>query len=327
MTTFRFSQTTRLLALGLLFLFASCKEINPEFPPHTWSEYAYTSTSIAPRIISAIFYENEHSVWLGANGAEGLLYNDGYSWSRFNKENTGINFDSITSIVRDGNEKLWIGWKTGLATYDGNIWQEINSFKGLCVTSLAVEGIGNIKAGIKGESGGIAEFQNNKWEYYSLNNSDIPSENINAVTSDHDQVLWMATEDKGIVRFKNNTWKTMSNEITLLSQEFTCVTTAPDGSIWAGSAASQIIHFYDDTFSVLNTGTSKPITAIVATEDGSIWCSTYGAGLVKFDDAGWKTVTMENEALPSNDIYTMAKGYPGYLFFSIPDGKVLIINQ
>lgn len=327
MTTFRFSQILGPLAIGLSMMLVSCKEKNAEYPPLKWSDYGYTSTSIEPRAISAILYESEHSIWLGAQNAEGLLYFDGYTWNIFNKENTGISFDSITSFIRDGNGKLWIGWKNGLASYDGNLWQQISRFEGLCVTSVAVEGIGNIKAGIKGKSGGIAELQNNDWIFHSKSNSDIPSENINALTSDHEQLLWMATADTGIVRFKNNSWENMSSEIPLLSQEFTCVITAPDGSIWAGSSASQLIHFYDDTFTVFNTGTSKPITSIVAAENGTVWCSTSGAGLVKFDGFGWNSFTMENEALPSNDILNIAKGFPGYLFFSVPNGKILIINQ
>lgn len=326
MKTFHFSKIAT-LAFGLAILFASCKEKNPDYPPVKWSDLRYTSSAIKPRVISAIFYENEHSIWLGAQGNEGLLYFDGYKWNVFSKENTGIDFDSITSLLRDGNGKLWIGCKNGLASFDGNLWQTVNRFEGLRVTSLVVEGIGNIKAGIKSKSGGIAELQHNEWILKSKSNSDIPSENINAITCDHEQVLWMATADEGIVRVKNNSWERMSDEIPLLSQEFTCIITAPDGSIWAGSSSSQLIHFHDNTYTVLNTGTSKPITSIVAAENGAIWCSTSGAGLVKFNGSTWNSYTTLNEALTSNDILSMAKGYPGYLFFSIPNGKILITNQ
>jgi len=327
MKIFRFPQILWLLAFGLVLIFASCKEKNIEYPPPNWSEYSYLGPGISLRDISTVYYENDHSVWLGAKNKEGLLHQDGYKWNVYDKVNTGIDFDSVTSIVRDGNGKLWIGWKKGLASFDGTSWQKINEFDNRRVTAVIVEGIGNIIVGMKGESGGTAVFQNSKWFFYSLSNSGIPSENINSLTSDHEQTLWIATADKGIILFKNSTWENMSSEIPLLSQEFTCVTTASDGSIWAGSAAAQLIHFYNNTYTVYNTGTSKPITSIVIADNKTVWCSTFGAGLVNFDGTNWNSFTTDNAALPSNDILCLSKGFPGNLFFSIPGGELLLINQ
>ncbi len=311
---------------GSIFLL-SCKERNKDFPPHPWSEYFYHTSAIAARTVSAIFYENDHSVWLGAQGKEGLLLKDGYTWNAYNKANTGFEMDSVTSISRDGNGTLWVGWKTGLAEFNGNSWHKIMPFDGLCVTSIAVEGIGNIEVGIKGEKGGLAIFRDNTWTFYSLSNSSIPSQNIVSLSTDHDQLLWMATTDKGIIRLKNNQWEMMSIGIPLLSQNFTSITTSPDGSIWAGSTASQLIHYSENKFTVLNTGTSKSITSLVVADDGSVWCCTSGAGLIKYDGSVWTSFTVENAALPTNEILSIAKGTSGNLFFSIPGGKVLMIRQ
>jgi len=317
-----------LLSISVSFaILLSCKEKNDEYPPRTWSDYSYTGSGIAARNISTLFYENEHSLWLGAQGSEGLLYFDGYTWNIFDKENTGIEFDSVTSISRDGNDKIWVGWKSGLATYDGSKWRNINQFSGLRVTSVAVEGIGIIRVGIKGVSGGLATLRNEEWKFETLTNSDIPSENINSMVSDHGQVLWMASADKGVMRLKNAEWQNISDNLPLITQNFGCITKAPDGSIWAGSTASQLIHFHTDTFTILNTGTSEPITSIVTTGDGNVWCSTPGAGLIKFDGINWTSYTIENAALPSDHILCLSAGSPGYLLFSTEGGKLNLIKQ
>lgn len=310
-----------------LALLTACKEKNDEFPPRNWSEYSYTGSGIAERDISVIYYENDHSLWLGAKGKEGLLHNDGYGWTVYDNSTSGIYFDSITSIIRDGNNKLWVGWKSGLALFDGNKWQEISQFKGLRVTSVAVEGIGKIHVGIKGKSGGMATLQNTEWHFQTLVNSDIQSGDINSLVSDQDQVVWLTSADKGIIRFKNEEWESMSAGLPLLSQNFTAIAKAADGSIWAGSESSQLIHFYNDTYTILNTGTSKPITAIEVPEDETIWCGTFGAGIVCFDGKNWLSYTMENGAMPSNEIICLTAASPGYLFFSVSGGKLYLLKQ
>ncbi len=305
----------------------SCKEKNEEYPPRTWSDYTYAGSGIPLRDISTILYENDHSLWLGAKGKEGLLHNDGYKWNTYDFATTGIDFDSITTLVRDGNNKLWVGWKSGLAVYDGNSWKEIVEFAGLRVTSVVVEGIGKMRVGIKGTSGGIATMQNNEWYFQTLVNSDITSGNINSIVSDYSQVLWLATADKGIIRLKNEEWESMSSGLPLLSQNFSPITKAPDGSIWAGSEAAQLIHFHDDNYTILNTGTSKPITSIVVTDDKTIWCGTSGAGIVSFNGGSWSSYTMENAALPSNEIVYLTAASPGYLLFSVSGGKLYLLKQ
>ena len=313
--------------LACLLFVQSCKEKNEEFPPRSWSEYNYTGSGVEARDISVIYFENDHSLWLGAKGSEGLLYHDGYEWNVLDTENTGINFDSITSIIRDGNGKLWIGWRYGLANYDGTNWHEISELSGLRVTSIAVEGIAKIRVGIKGISGGLATYDGYTWQFQTLTNSEIPSGNINALASDHDQVLWLATEDKGIIRLKNEKWEVISSGLPLVSENISSIVTAPDNSIWAGSEQSQLIHFYTDTFTILNTGTSKPISSMAITEDGSVWCSTLGAGLIKFDGNNWTSFTHANSALPSDEILYLTQGNPGYLIFSTSRGTLNYIKQ
>jgi len=316
-----------IFSLLCVLMLSSCKEKNEDFPPHKWSEFFFETEGIAPRSVSAIFFENDHSFWLGARGNEGILHKDAYKWNVYDKSVTGIDFDSITAIVRDGNGKLWVGWKSGLATFDGSKWQNISTFSGLKVTSVVVEGIGNIKVSVKGSSGGVASLSKSAWTFTTTTNSEIPSGNINAMASSPDQALWLATADSGIVKYNNGTWTNMIAGIPLLSKNFTCISAAPDGSIWAGSVASQIIRFYQNTITVLNTGTSAPITSLVVDDNKNVWCSTSGAGLIKFDGQNWTVFSATNSALPTNEILCMSKCFPGYLLFSRAEGQVYLFKQ
>ena len=326
MKRYRFHFLSLMITCCSMALLHSCKEKNVEYPLHTWSEYGYSGSDIPTRDISVICFENDHSLWLGSKNNQGLLWFNGEKWFVYDQLTTGIEFDSITSIVRDGNGLLWVGAKNGLASFNGTTWQKVDALSGFRITSLAVEGIGNIKASIKGSSAGLASLLNNLWSFHTPTNSGIPSTQINAIASDHNQVLWLATSDKGIIRFNNHQWNNISSPYPLLSQHFTSIITAPDGSIWAGSEASELFQFHNDSVTILNTGTSKPITSIIITDDNSIWCSTLGAGLVKFNSTTWTSYSIDNADLPSNDILYITRGASGNLFFSTSGGKLLIIK-
>jgi Two component regulator propeller len=310
----------------IVILSGACKERNDTYPPQIWAEYTYAEEPVKEREIQTIFYESDHSFWLGSQGKEGLLFHNGYKWTEYNKGNTGIDFDSVTCFLRDPNGILWVGWRTGLAKFDNETWQSVTELEGHCVTGLGTEGIGNLYAGIKGENFGLARFENGTWDFYSGSNAGTAGSNTNALLTDNEQYVWLATTNSGIKRGKNGIWETMTEGLPLLSQNITCMAYSGDGSIWAGTDASQLIHLTANSKTVLSTGTSKPITALAFADDQSIYCSTKGAGIVHFNGSVWNAVTSQNEAIPSDEIITLHKAEPGRMYFSVPGGKVILIK-
>lgn len=310
----------------IIILSEACKEKNETYPPQIWAEYPYAEEPVKEREIQTIFYESDHSIWLGSRGKEGLLFHNGYKWTEYNKGNTGIDFDSITCFLRDPNGTLWVGWRTGLAKFDNETWQPVAELEGHCVTGLGSEGIGNMYAGIKGDDFGLAHFENGSWDFFSGSNAGTAGSNTNALLTDNEQYIWLATSDNGIRRGKNGVWEYLTEDLPLLSQNITCMEQAADGSIWAGTDASQLIRIKDNEITILTTGTSKPITAIAFADDQSIYCSTKGAGIIHYSGSAWNAVNSENVALPSDEIITLRKAESGRMYFSIPGGKVILIK-
>jgi len=312
---------------GLLFL-PSCKEKNEVFPPKVWSEYPYSGAAQPKTEITAIFFDSDHSFWLGLKDKDGLLYNDGYAWKRFDITTTGIEIDSVTAIVRDGNNKLWIGSKDGLACFDGLSWSKIAALENKSVSSIAVEGIGNLWVGLKGSTKGVAYLHNNVWTIFNKDNTGgILDSEVNAIAIDRNQLVWFATKDQGIIkRDQYHNWQFMTLYGYIDTVNFSCLATATDGSVWASNAASQLVHFQTGEFSILETGTGKPITSMLFAEDGTLWCGTLGAGLLKFDGSIWKSYTVANADLPSDNVYCLTKGFDGDLFFTTTGGRLLYLK-
>ena len=170
-------------------------------------------------------------------------------------------------------------------------------------------------------------MNNGTWKFETPQNSNIPSGSINAMVSDKSQILWLSTSDKGVIRLLNSGWQHFSKPLSLQTQYFTSIAKSDDGSIWAASALSELVHSYNDTCTVLSTGTSSMVTSVAIGGYDEVWCSTMGSGIIEFNGKSWKSYTMQNAGLPTSNILCLSKGSPGTFLFSIPGGKLYIINQ
>ncbi len=317
------------LFLFLLLAFTSCKERNEDFPLVPWDTYFYSKADIAPRPVSAILVLNDHSEWYGSRDKQGLVHFNGYKWLVFDQSNTAVPFDSITAMLEDGNGLLWVSYKSGLASFDGKSWLNIPELSGLNITSLALQGIGIVWAGIDGNSqtGGLARFSGGNWSFMNPLNSGIASSHTRAVLTDASQNIWAASSDKGISRFNGREWEYFDTEtLPVLSDNFSSLAMDPQGNVWAGTASSQLVRFSSSVV-VFNTGTGSAVSGLLATGDGKIWIGTAGAGIVSFDGLNWQSYTKQNSRLPCDSVVSMGLHADGKIMAAFPDGRVIHFSK
>ena len=309
----------------LLLGITSCKERNEDYPPVPWDKYFNNIAGIAPRPVSAILALNDHSEWYGSQDSKGLVHFDGFHWQEYSRNITGIPIDSVTALLADGNGLLWVAYKNGLATFDGYTWKNIPELSGLKVTSLALQGIGIIWAGLDGNvpSGGLARFRQGNWDFLNTLNSGIASSHTGCVLVDLDQNIWAASTDKGISRFNGRDWFFENSEtLPILSNNFTTLAKDPKGTVWAGTATSELVRF-DSNPVVFNTGTGKPITTLLSSGNGKIWMGTAGAGVVTFDGISWDSYTPWTDRLPGDTVISMTLHPDGKVLASFSNGNII----
>ncbi|NVO21425.1 MAG: hypothetical protein HXX13_17120 [Bacteroidetes bacterium] len=316
-----------ILFVSFLFIvLAGCKERNELYPPPPWANYFFEKPGILSRPVTAIFETNDHYTWFGSQDNKGLLFNDGYGWKQFDLTSTGINFDSVTAIVQDGNGLTWIAWKAGLATYNGTSFNVIPQFEGMKVTSVCVQGIGIVWIGLDGnqQTGGLAKYENGNWTFYHPAPGDLPSSHIRSLAFDFDQQLWIGTSDHGVIRYNGHSWTEYSSA-WLGSDPGTINSLAVDtaGIVWAGTSTSCLLKFSNAGASILNSGTLKPINSIVASHDGTIWMGTGGAGILTYRNGKWTGYTSSNAYLPVDNVLTMSVNKGGKILSSLSDGHVI----
>lgn len=312
--TFQILLTISLFSIIGIF---SCKEKNEDFPPKSWNLYFFDSDKITPRAISAILYENDHSRWLGSECEDGLIYNDGYGWKIFNKQNTGYDHLGVQCLLRTPNQLLWEGNRSGLLFYNGNEWKSLIENK--VVTHLLTEGAGNLWIAFDDLTFPLAHYQNGNLGYFTK--TDLPFTKVNGLCSDSSQTVWLAT-DSGIFTFKN---KNFSGPIQLsnCSIEITSIVTAPNGTIWAADKEFHLIQINPKGINIFNTGTSSSLKNILPTYDGSIWCTTQSGELLCKKNTNWNIYTSESEKFPSAQLVHAFEGPKGYLLLSYSNGQVI----
>lgn len=303
----------------LSFLVSSCKERNEDFPPVSWSTYYYDDSH---QPVTAMLILNDHSEWFGLQGKGGLVYGNGIT-----HELIGINdaldaFDTITAIILDGNDVLWVGHKNGLAKYENHTWEIVPEFQHLKVTSLALKGIGELWVGFHGIqiTGGLAVKNEDSWTFFT----DTPSRTVNALLVDIHQQLWIGTEDAGLFRMEGDSWSAVTQNLPLSEPSaITSLCTDLNGNIIAGTKASQLIRFSDQEPVIMTTGTSKPISNILCDPNGKLWIATLGAGLITLNGSGWDNYTVKNSHLPSDSVYSLAT-HPGHsVIAAFSDGHLI----
>jgi hypothetical protein len=176
----------------LLFSAASLYSQNPE-----WINYTNGNS------VSALAVEGTY-IWAGTTG--GLVKIDKTSGASvfYNKSNSGLSYNGISSIAIDGSGNKWIGTGGGLTRFDGTNWTTYTTANsGLpdnSVRSIAIDGSGNKWIGTDG--GGLARFDGTNWAVYTTSNSGLPNNFVHSIAIDGSGNKWIGTYSGGLAVFK-----------------------------------------------------------------------------------------------------------------------------
>ncbi|WP_456422698.1 two-component regulator propeller domain-containing protein [Lutibacter sp.] len=198
------------------------------------------------------------------------------SWENY------FNGNEVTAITEDANY-IYVGTKEGGAvqinkTTNAKVFFD-SSNSGLVgnrVSAVAKDSQGNIWFGnqvgvnsIEGMKGGLAKYDGTNWTSYDYGNTGINLSNINSITIDSDDKIWLG---KGFLTAG-------ANIVTF------------DGAVWT-------------TYNSSNSGLpNNQVNSIAIDEDDVKWISTQGGGLVKYNNTTWEVFNTSNSNIPHNEVY------------------------
>lgn len=182
-----------------------------------------------------------------------------------------------TDVLADRNGGLWIATiRHGLYYFDGDRLESIQ-LSDRAVLTLAEDREGNIWAGTVSGLNRIRPRAITT-EYTEA----LPLDYLQSVCEDANGILWAATSNGRLVCRRDGQWTTEVPE-PLRSIRATCVTSAPDGSLWIGTMKYSLHQWrngelqtwdYDDGL------TEHTVRALLVSTQGEVWFSTEAANCV-----------------------------------------------
>lgn len=144
-----------------------------------------------------------------------------------------------------------------------------------------------------------------KWVTYNKDNSPLTSNFITQIVYDHNNITWIGTKDKGVVKFQGNTWQSFTSSNSIIpSSSINAMVVDNNNNVWVGFG-SGLFAFKNSgivDYSVLLPG--KNIFALHADRLGNLWVGT-DKGLTKFDGTSWTTYNTANSGIGGNYIISI----------------------
>ncbi|MEO6132860.1 MAG: two-component regulator propeller domain-containing protein [Saprospiraceae bacterium] len=196
----------------------------------------------------------------------------------------------VNVMLQDNEGMIWLGTKSGLARYYGNLWHPValDSSSGiLSVTALYADHSGIIWIGTS--KGSIFFIDSSKKVQAFDIEEGHPAKSITSILQDADGRIWFATYGEGVYVYTGTRLFNFDVGDGLSGNDVYAMTSNADGEIWIGTDDGiDICTFEKEAKKIRHLGLEdglpdQIITALIANEHGDIWIGTFEFGVVMYD--------------------------------------------
>jgi hypothetical protein len=155
---------------------------------------------------------------------------------------------------------------------------------------------------------GLARYSNNDWTVWDTNNSPLTSNDLYSIIKDKNNIIWIATRNKGIFRFDGTNWiRYYSTNLGYNLSAINKLRIDNNNMLWACSQTLGLLKFYSSLNKWIryypeNSGLPDYSVTDVKFEGNIKWIGTVMGGIARFDDTSWTVYNTNNTPLISNFI-------------------------
>lgn len=302
-----------------------------------WIVYNKSNFGLPCDTISIVAIDHLNNKWFGITPKYemnqgykrgGILCFNDTTWTLYNSENSLLPSNYITALAIEESGVKWIGTYAGLAKLDGPDWTLMNAgnsdLPSDSISSISIDKFNHKWIGFSftnKESGhcfagdGMAKFDDLTWQFFTKENSGLPSNNIYSILIDDFDNKWIGTTE-GLVLYNDETWEVFNSSNTAMPDDrvnAVCIDKYGNNwisiltDIWDGFYIGAGIAQFDGSgwtlYDHANTGLPYYwIYAVAIDHSGNKWVGTYKNGLARFDGSVWTNYYRSNSGLPSDTI-------------------------
>jgi ligand-binding sensor domain-containing protein len=180
--------------------------------------------------INSVLVDNQNMIWIASDGVSKF---DGTTWANFNKKNAGLSSNSALKLFQDSKNNIWASLYDGVAKYDGTTWTVFTK-------KTAGVALGNMNGIAETKDGKILFSNGYKLiEYDGTAMKEVAgfkeAGTLRNMIIDTDGTLLVATEENGIVKFKDGV-QSACNQTTcgLPTNAISQIYRDSNGKLWVG---------------------------------------------------------------------------------------------
>jgi hypothetical protein len=196
------------------------------------------------RIKTDFKIDNQNNIWITFGTRQygnttytssiGLAKYNGATWTTWNKNNSALPTNSLTSIAFQGST-VWIGTLNGLVKKNNDTWTVFNTTNSTIATDTIYDISVSGNTIWAATNHGVLSFNGTTWTHYSTATHAIADNNVNTILADKNEKVWIGT-NKGISRLANGVWSTLNKSNSgLKTDRINTIEQTADGAIWIGT--------------------------------------------------------------------------------------------
>lgn len=196
------------------------------------------------------------------------------------------------------------------------------------VTNAAIDTNGNVWFSTHN---GLVHYDGNNWIVYDTSNSEIQTNRLIDIVIDHQNTIWLATEDSaGLIKFDGLNWTSFNtSNSTIPTNYLRNLKIDRNGGLWIVNHFEGVVKFDGNNFELYNSSnTSLPIDdcySIGFDHNNNLWLGCW-EGAAFFNGLDWEMLTRQNSRLPHNHVLDIEFDDYGNVWFGTAGGGIGIFN-
>ena len=157
---------------------------------------------------------------------------------------------------------------------------------------------------------GLCRLNGGSWLDYAMFNEKLKDQSVNCLMTDKRGVVWIGTDDYGVIEFDGTHWTEYATETRRLKMKFIKeITQDNDGVFWIGVTLGGLVRYDGYTwerYTPEDCGLLSDFVLDLAVDRANRKWITTNAGVSVFNDRRWVSYTVQNSGLPDDIVPAIA---------------------